>query len=57
MRFGIELNERVVKKHLRYPGYFEPTTDWDKVTTMPQDVVGWPHFNRFGQWATDNSDR
>jgi DNA-directed RNA polymerase beta' subunit len=22
--------EEVVKEHLRYPGYFEPTTDWDK---------------------------
>lgn len=54
---GIELNEPVVKEHLRYPGYFEPTTDWDKATTMPQGVVGWPHFNQFGQWVTDNSDR
>jgi hypothetical protein len=54
---GIELNEAVVKEHLRYPGYFEPTTDWDKATTMPQGAVGWPHFNQFGQWVTDNSDR
>jgi len=27
---GIELNEEVVKKHLREPGYFEPTPEWDK---------------------------
>ncbi len=27
---GIELNEEVVKQHLREPGYFEPTPDWDK---------------------------
>jgi L-alanine-DL-glutamate epimerase-like enolase superfamily enzyme len=54
---GIELNEQVVKEHLRYPGYFEPTTDWDKVTVMPQGTFGWPHFNQFGEWVTDNSDR
>ena len=54
---GIDLNEPVIKEHLRYPGYFEPTTDWDKVTTMPQGTFGWPHFNQFGQWVTDNSDR
>ena len=54
---GIELNEPVVKEHLRYPGYFEPTTDWDKAMTMPQGTFGWPHFNRHGQWVTDNSDR
>ena len=54
---GIELNEPVVKEHLRYPGYFEPTTDWDKATTMPQGTVGWPHFNQFGKWVTDSSDR
>ncbi len=54
---GIELNEEVVNEHLRYPGYFEPTTDWDKVTTMPQGTFGWPHYNQFGQWVTDNSDR
>jgi hypothetical protein len=54
---GIELNEKVIKEHLRYPGYFEPTTDWDKVTVMPQGTFGWPHFNQFGEWVTDNSDR
>ncbi len=54
---GIELNEEVVKEHLRYPGYFEPTTDWDKVTTMPPGTFGWPHYNQYGQWVTDNSDR
>lgn len=26
---GIELNEEVVKQHLREPGYFEPTKEWD----------------------------
>jgi L-alanine-DL-glutamate epimerase-like enolase superfamily enzyme len=57
---GIELNEPVIKEHLRYPGYFEPTTDWDKVTVMPPGAFGgrgWPHFNQFGQWVIDESDR
>ncbi len=27
---GIELNEEVVKQHLRVPGYFEPTPQYDK---------------------------
>jgi len=27
---GVTLNEEVVKKHLREPGYFEPTPEWDK---------------------------
>ncbi len=27
---GIELNEEVIKQHLREPGYFEPTPEWDK---------------------------
>ncbi len=26
---GIELNEELIKQHLREGGYFEPTTDWD----------------------------
>jgi L-alanine-DL-glutamate epimerase-like enolase superfamily enzyme len=27
---GVTLNEEVVKKHLKEPGYFEPTPQWDK---------------------------
>lgn len=27
---GIDLNERVIEEHLRYPGYFEPTLEWDR---------------------------
>lgn len=27
---GITLNEAAVKEHLAQPGYFEPTTEWDK---------------------------
>ncbi|HEY2933335.1 MAG TPA: mandelate racemase/muconate lactonizing enzyme family protein [Acidobacteriota bacterium] len=26
---GVELNEEVIKQHLREPGYFEPTKEWD----------------------------
>jgi L-alanine-DL-glutamate epimerase-like enolase superfamily enzyme len=54
---GIELNEPVVKEHLRYPGYFAPSTDWDKVTVLPTSNRAWPHYNQFGQWVTDDSDR
>ena len=28
---GGELNEEVVKQHLREPGYFEPTKEWDMI--------------------------
>jgi hypothetical protein len=27
---GVTLVDEVVKKHLREPGYFEPTPEWDK---------------------------
>jgi L-alanine-DL-glutamate epimerase-like enolase superfamily enzyme len=27
---GVEPNEEAVRKHLREPGYFEPTPEWDK---------------------------
>jgi L-alanine-DL-glutamate epimerase-like enolase superfamily enzyme len=27
---GVELNEEVAKEHLTEPGWFEPTTEWDK---------------------------
>jgi len=30
---GVELNADVVKEHLRYPGYFEPTPMYDEVIT------------------------
>jgi hypothetical protein len=55
---GLELNEPVVKEHLRYPGYFEPTTDWDNATARPQAVggTGYPHFNAEGQWVTSREE-
>lgn len=30
---GVELNEEVAKEHLTEPGWFEPTTEWDKETS------------------------
>lgn len=27
---GVELNEEVIRQHLRDPGYFEPTPEWDR---------------------------
>ncbi|MBS7609612.1 mandelate racemase/muconate lactonizing enzyme family protein [Candidatus Bathyarchaeota archaeon] len=27
---GIDLNEETIREHLRYPGYFEPTPEWDR---------------------------
>jgi L-alanine-DL-glutamate epimerase-like enolase superfamily enzyme len=54
---GIELNEPVVKEHLRHPGYFEPTTDWDKATIPPRGVTGYPHFNEHGEWVVTQSER
>ena len=53
---GIELNEPVVKEHLRYPGYFEPTADWDNATARPQGTTGYPHFNAEGQWVTTREE-
>ena len=27
---GLTLNDEEMKKHLKFPGYFEPTPEWDK---------------------------
>ena len=54
---GIELNEPVVKEHLRYPGYFEPATNWDNATARPQPLgTGYPHFNAEGQWVNTREE-
>lgn len=53
---GIELNEPVVKEHLRYPGYFAPTTVWDEATTTPRSDRNYPHFNPEGQWINGPED-
>jgi len=47
---GVELNDEVVKKHLRHPGYFEPTSNYDEFKRMSG---GWPHFDDQGKWCDD----
>jgi L-alanine-DL-glutamate epimerase-like enolase superfamily enzyme len=49
---GIELNEAVVKEHLRYPGYFDPNWKWD--ATLPTGGP-WPHFDVDGKWVNERS--
>ncbi len=49
---GLELNEEVCKEHLRYPGYFEPTPEYDKIKLMNFHSGGpWPHFDDDGNWC------
>ncbi len=49
---GVELNEPVVREHLRYPGYFEPTPMYDDFIVSGFRRVGpWPHFDEDGKWV------
>jgi L-alanine-DL-glutamate epimerase-like enolase superfamily enzyme len=49
---GVELNEEVVRKHLREPGYFEPTPMYDQVITSGWRRTGpWPHYDEEGNWC------
>ena len=49
---GIELNEPVIREHLRYPGYFEPTPMYDEFIVSGFRRVGpWPHFDEDGKWV------
>ncbi len=48
---GLELNEPVIKEHLRVPGYFEPTKEWDN--WQPRTRGPFPHFNTEGQWVNE----
>jgi L-alanine-DL-glutamate epimerase-like enolase superfamily enzyme len=50
---GIELNEPVIKEHLRYTGYFEPTPEFDR--NRKRLVEGWPHFDVDGKWTTERT--
>ena len=50
---GVELNEAVVKEHLRVPGYFDPTTKWDDSLTGRGRGGPWPHFNVDGVWVNE----
>jgi L-alanine-DL-glutamate epimerase-like enolase superfamily enzyme len=49
---GLELNDAVVKEHLRRPGYFEPTPMYDDVIVSGFAPGGpWPHFDEEGKWC------
>jgi hypothetical protein len=49
---GVELNEEVVRKHLRYPGYFEPTPMFDDFIISGFRRVGpWPHYDENEKWC------
>lgn len=53
---GIELNEPVVKEHLREPGYFDPTPEYDKVKFVGRGAGGpWPHYNVDGVWVNERT--
>jgi L-alanine-DL-glutamate epimerase-like enolase superfamily enzyme len=49
---GVELNEAVIREHLRYPGYFEPTPMYDDFIVSGFRRVGpWPHFDEDGHYV------
>ena len=49
---GIELNDDVVKAHLRRPGYFEPTPMFDdKIVSGFMTGGAWPHYDETGKWC------
>ena len=49
---GLELNDDVVKEHLRRPGYFEPTAMFDDMLVSGFAPGGaWPHYDENGKWC------
>ena len=49
---GVELNEEVVKQHLREPGYFAPTPEYNNIRLMNYHAgEPWPHFDDDGVWC------
>jgi L-alanine-DL-glutamate epimerase-like enolase superfamily enzyme len=49
---GLELNDSVVKEHLRRPGYFEPTPMFDDPIISGFRPGGpWPHYDEEGKWC------
>ncbi len=49
---GLELNDAVVKEHLRRPGYFEPTPMFDDPVVSGFRLGGaWPHYDETGKWC------
>ena len=50
---GVDLNEDVVKQHLREPGYFEPTPEYDKYILDDLRIRGpYPHLDEHGKMTT-----
>lgn len=46
---GVELNEEAIKGHLREPGYFEPTPEYDKYILDDFRIRGpYPHLDESG---------
>lgn len=52
---GVELNEKVVKEHLRNPGYFDASTKWDDSFVGRGGGGPWPHFNVDGVWVNERT--
>jgi L-alanine-DL-glutamate epimerase-like enolase superfamily enzyme len=52
---GLDLNEAVVKEHLRKPGYFEPSTKWDDSFVGRGGGGPWPHYNVDGVWVNEQT--
>ena len=51
---GIELNDDVVKQHLRKPGYFEPTPEFDNYILDGFRRGGpYPHLDEFGNLVNE----
>ncbi len=49
---GLELNDEVVKEHLRRPGYFEPTPMFNDLIVSGFHTGGpWPHYDETGKWC------
>ena len=49
---GLELNDDVVKEHLRRPGYFDPTPMFDDFIVSGFRLGGpWPHYDETGKWC------
>jgi L-alanine-DL-glutamate epimerase-like enolase superfamily enzyme len=49
---GLELNDSVMKEHLRHPGYFEPTPMFDQQLVASFNFgQPWPHYDEEGKWC------
>jgi L-alanine-DL-glutamate epimerase-like enolase superfamily enzyme len=51
---GVELNEEACRQHLRIPGYFEPTPQYDKFILDEFRIGGpYPHLDENGKMVND----